>query len=296
MLDKDLITNSEQLESNVEDTTEEELSPAQWRARASRIPADIKESAKQMGRREARYLVNTYYLIQENRKRADSQNSELAKRKETIELVDWLASYSHNQEDHLKALLLGYASVHPETQWAMSIRGISGILASGLLAHIDIERAQTVGSIWRYAGLDPTSVWGKGEVRPWNAKLKVHCWKIGQSFAMVKNHPDDIYGKVMQARKDYETDLNEKLVYADQAVKRLEDNTISKDTDAYIWYSMGMLPPQQLQTRAERYAVKLFLSHYHHVAYEIRFGTPPPKPYILNQEGHTHFVKPPNWD
>ena len=293
MLDKDLIINSEELEEDIVDTTDEILSPAQYRARASRIPKEIRASASLLTRREARYLVNTYYLLQENRLRSNSQRKELVKRGEQVELVDWLATYSKNQEDHLKTMLLAYSSTHPETQWAMSIRGISGILASGLLAHIDIEKAPTVGNIWSFAGLNPEQKWDGG-LRPWNAKLKVHVWKIGQSFAMVKNHDEDIYGHVMEARKEYEQDRNEKLLYVDQAIKGLE--RVNKDTDAFIWYSMGMLPPQQLQTRAERYAVKLFLSHYHHVAYEIRYGTPPPKPYILNQDGHTHFVTPPNWN
>jgi hypothetical protein len=44
-----------------------------------------------------------------------------------------------------------------------------------LLARIDIVKAPTAGHIWRYAGLDPTVRWNKGEKRPWNAGLKVLC-------------------------------------------------------------------------------------------------------------------------
>ena len=58
----------------------------------------------------------------------------------------------------------------------------------------------------------------------------------------------------------------------------------------------NMLPPAHIHARAKRYAVKLFLSHWHHVAYMIEYdGQEPPKPYILNQDGHTHFLAPPNW-
>jgi len=59
---------------------------------------------------------------------------------------------------------------------------------------------------------------------------------------------------------------------------------------------LPMLPPAHIHARARRYAVKLFLSHYHHVAYEVATGQKPPKPYVLDRiPGHTHYVAPPNW-
>ena len=57
-----------------------------------------------------------------------------------------------------------------------------------------------------------------------------------------------------------------------------------------------MLPPAHLHARAKRYAVKLFLSHYHHVAYEVRTGAPPKAPYIVTHDpGHVHHIVPPHW-
>jgi hypothetical protein len=56
-----------------------------------------------------------------------------------------------------------------------------------------------------------------------------------------------------------------------------------------------MLPPARIHRRAVRYAVKLFLAHYHHVAYEVEFGEPPPKPYVIEHLGHVDFIGPPNW-
>ena len=54
-----------------------------------------------------------------------------------------------------------------------------------------------------------------------------------------------------------------------------------------------LLPPGRIHARARRYAVKLFVSHLHHVMYEAEFGTPPPKPYIFTRPEHTHFIAPP---
>jgi transposase len=59
-----------------------------------------------------------------------------------------------------KALDL-YSDEHVPGVWAKSIIGIGPVIAAGLLAHIEIERAPTVGHIWAFAGLDPTRKWGR---------------------------------------------------------------------------------------------------------------------------------------
>ena len=176
----------------------------------------------------------------------------------------------------------------------MGICGIGPVIAAGLLAHIDIERAPTVGHIWNFAGLNPDQEWSKGQKRPWNAKLKTLCWKIGQSFVKVSNNDKDFYGKIYQERKAYESALNEAGEYAEQARAKLEKFKIGKDTESYKWYSEGKLPPAHIQQRAERYAVKLFLSHLHEIWYREHYGTEPPKPFAIAQLEHAHYISPPN--
>lgn len=84
--------------------------------------------------------------------------------------------------------------------------------------------------------------------------------------------------------------------FADQAARSLEEKKFRADTVARQWYEQGKLPPARIHIRAQRYAVKLFLAHWHHVAYEVRYGAPPPKPYIIEHDAaHTHFKAPPNW-
>ena len=137
--------------------------------------------------------------------------------------------------------------------------------------------------------------WGKGEKRPWNARLKVVCWKAGESFVKVQNNDRDIYGTVYAERKALEQARNAEGLFADQAAAMLERKRIGKDTEAYKWYSQGMLPPAHIHARSTRYAVKLFLAHWHHVAYETEYAEEPPKPYVLTQLDHAHYIAPPNW-
>ncbi len=161
--------------------------------------------------------------------------------------------------------------------------------------------------------------------RPWNATLKTLCWKIGESFVKVAARENDLYGGLYLKRKAQEIEANERGDFAGQAKSKLETTKIGKTTEAYLWYAgcltpelaaglrempaekrgaalkqvagkpgsgVPMLPPAHIHARAKRWAVKLFLAHYHHMAYRIEYGCEPPKPYVIEHLGHVHEIKP----
>jgi len=131
-------------------------------------------------------------------------------------------------------------------------------------------------------------------IRPWNSDLKMLCWKIGESFLKFHNHKNDIYGKLYVIRKAYEKSKNEKGEYAAEAAKKLSKcNIVDKDTRAT--YESGKLPDGHIESRAKRYAVKIFLSHYHAVAYELHYNEKPPKPFAISILNHAHEISIPNW-
>jgi hypothetical protein len=136
--------------------------------------------------------------------------------------------------------------------------------------------------------------WKKGQKRPWNARLKRLCWLIGECFVKVSNNPNDFYGHLYRQRKAYETQKNESGEYAEQARLRLEKFRIGRDTEAYKYYSAGLLPPAHIHERAKRWTVKLFLSAYHEVAYFVHYGVLPPLPYPIVHLGHVHYLGVPN--
>ncbi len=260
-----------------------------------KLRRDMREAAGGLGHREARFLVDAYYMLQGNRIEAANQVRALTESEEPHVILAWLFDQQKTLENEIKKSLDSYTDAHEIGLWAKTITGIGPVISAGLSAHIDIEQAPTVGHIWRFAGLDPTVRWGKGEKRPWNASLKVLCWKIGESFVKVHANESDIYGKVYVTRKVQEMEKNEAGDFADQAARALEEKKYGKETEARKAYEKGKLPQARIHARAKRYAVKLFLSHWHHVAYESYFGKEPPKPYIIEHGGHVHFVGPPNW-
>lgn len=261
----------------------------------ARLSKDLRESAALLTKEQARYLVDLYYTMQEDRIRAAHQVRQADKAGEPAAILTWFGDQTRLMEGDVKKALDVYSRAQTPGAWAQSITGIGPVLAAGLLAHIDIERSPTVGHIWSFAGLNPTSTWSKGEKRPWNARLKTLCWKIGESFVKVQNLESDTYGKVYAERKALEIERNLRGDFADQAAASLASKNYGRDTTARASYELGQLPPARIHLRAERYAVKLFLAHYHAVAYESHFGEPPPKPYIIEHGGHTHYIAPPNW-
>lgn len=300
-----------------------------------RLNRDIRNASATLEKREARYLVDMYYQMQGYRIASANQVRSMSADEEPHLTIGFFSEQMSTLEKQVRSVLDAWTSKDPLGQWAKSIVGIGPVIAAGLLAHIDMEKAPTVGHIWRYAGLDPTSEWKKGEKRPWNASLKVVCWKAGESFVKVSGNDKDVYGHLYAARKVSEIERNDSVIVkpegatvteydeygsgrgnfvldgeaistyeiegvwyyggnARHAYDILRKKRIGKDTDAYKAYSVGKLPPAHIHARAKRYAVKLFLAHYHEQGYRLVLGQEPPNPYPMEYLGHTDRIPVPN--
>lgn len=243
---------------------------------------------------EARFLVDSYYATQDYRMQAANQARAASGDEEPHEVITWHFEQMRLHENEIKKVLDAYTDSHPSGMgvWAREIIGIGPVLSAGLIAHIDITKAPTVGHIWRFAGLDPTLTWGKGEKRPWNAKLKTLCWKIGESFVKVSGNPKSQYGKLYRERKDQETERNLRGSFKEQAAQILATKNFRDDTTAKAFYAAGQLPPGHIHARAKRYAVKLFLAHFWEEWYRRANGTEPPLPYPIAHLNHVHRIWP----
>ena len=271
------------------------VAPSEFLKSIQRLTRDLRSASVTLSEREARFLVDAYYAMQRDRIRAAHQNRTLTDNAEPHDVLGWLQAQRDTLEKQIARALDAYSDGQPAGRWARSITGIGPIISAGLIANIDIRQAPTVGHIWRFAGLDPTMKWEKNTKRPWNGSLKRLCFLIGESFVKVSNNENDIYGKVYAARKLYEQAKNAAGDYAGQAAASLAAKRFGDDTQAKKHYLAGQLPPARIHLRAERYATKLFLSHLHAVMFELEFGAPPARPYILDRGGHAHYIAPPNW-
>ena len=261
-----------------------------------RLSRDIKKACANLGEGAARFLVDAYYREQKERITADAIVRQAKEAGEPVEAVEFIAEQHRRNENSIKSMLDTYTSASKLGAWCKSICGIGPVITAGLMAHIDIKKCATAGAIQRFAGLDPTLTWGKGEKRPWNAKLKtLVTFKLGESFVKVQNRDKDVYGHLFAEHKAMLQAKNEAGEFAETAKAILESKKLGKDTEAYKHYSQGKLPPAHIHARARRYAVKIFLSHFFEVAYEIEYGKRPPEPYAIAILCHAHKIEVPNW-
>lgn len=258
----------------------------------TKLTRDLRNAAVQLGPDEARFLVDAYYIMQEDRKRSFNQERSLKKEHEPHEIISWFASQNKHLETQIAKALDAYSASRPEAIWARAQVGIGPIIAAGLLANINLETTTTATKLWRFAGMDPTCIWEKGEKRPWNASLKVLCFKIGESFVKTCNNEQSFYGPIYSERKKLETERNDKGLFKEQAESILKKKVFKKTTEAYKAYITGKLPPAHIHARARRYATKLFLSHYFEIA-ERAIGRKPTTPWIIEHGGHRDYVPPP---
>lgn len=294
------------------------------------LTRDLADSGRTMSDQEARFLVDYFYISQDNRIRFDGQVRAMGETKEPHRLLAWMGDNASKFEKQIERALAKYTDDHPIGRWIKSLHGFGPILAAGFLAHIDIEKAPTAGHIWSYAGFNPESEWLEGQLRPWNADLKKLCYKAGE--VQIKFSGDDkcYYGKIFVERRAFEWDRNFTAYGRDQAIfDQTKKNPYGKTTEAWAWVNgcyrvadikkriqagmsvaaveikslrveagVGdpMLPPSQIHARARRYAMKIFLSHLHEVWYETHFKTRVPNPFVIEHMGHVHRIQVPNYD
>lgn len=217
---------------------------------------DAKDAARLFGSQEARYFVDLYYSIQKTRIRVGNQikatlvaRGEKADKQDTGDEAQTPQAAEPNylfqviygefllMEERAKQALHEYAKGQDKGRWLLAQTGIGPVLAAGIMAHINEERAKNAGSVWRFAGFDPNITWEKGQVRPYNQTLKTLGWKVADSMLKQKGRDACYYGKIYDGRKAYEMFNNVTGKYRRTA----QDNLTRKfgpDSETY-WWNIG---------------------------------------------------------
>lgn len=259
-----------------------------------RAPVDIppisKEVVLQAGKLtnpEARFLVSQYYDMQNMRKRADMQIRHLGD-KVLPTLLQYTADSAAMIEAQLVKGLKNFAESDPVGLWMLAQDGVGPVIAAGMLAHLDIEKAPTAGHFWSFAGLDPTRKWEKGQKRPWNADMKQLCYHLGECAKRISWKEDAFYGRFYLERKKLIEERNATGGYAERA-----KTFFTKSAEWKKVLEESKLPAGNLDRQACNITAKIFLSHLHAVMYWNRYHRAPAKPFAIAVLGHAHEVRIP---
>ena len=263
----------------------------------ARLKRDIKKTAENLSTKEASYLVDCYYQMQEDRMRDNANVREMVAAQTPHSVVSWLADQHTTLEKQLAGALDAYSASHPVGAWARLHHGVGPVISAGLLANIDITKAPTVGHIFSFAGLQPGIEWKKGEKRPFNAQLRsLIAFKLGECFVKVSGKDDAWYGLIYKARKEKEAAINEAGGFARQAKEVVDSGKFQRETSHKTAYNEGKLPPAHLHRRAVRYAAKRFIGDLYVVWHFIELGRLPPLAYPFAHQGHVHAWYPPEYN
>lgn len=226
------------------------------------------------------YLVKEFYQIQKHRIAFGGQIKALKDAKQPHKILAMRFKALHDLEKAIAKDLK--ESVQTEKIWLnylINVKGIAEILASGLIRLIDIEKADHVSSLWKYAGLDVAPD-GLGRSRKkahlvpktyknregktvktqgitFNPLLKSLCWKIGESFIKSNSPYKDFYDQ----RKKLEEGRNKTRKKAD------------------------VLTKMHIHNRALRYMVKRFLCDFW-IAWRTQEKLVVSQPYVVAKLGH----------
>ena len=267
------------------------------------------KAAGKFTREEALALIGMYYALQKVRVAQSNRISAHERGDDTmavsepaptdeLPIVKRLKDETLRIEIQCQRALREFAKASVVGQWAMTQYGVGPVIAAGLLAHINWNTCRWASQIYSFAGINPNAKeWEKGQKRPHNAALKKLLWNLGECFKRVSGKPEAFYGQFYAQRKKLEIANNESGKLAERAKSMLDKANknkwrITKEMRA-CWES-GKLQPCGLDLRAMRYAVKMFLSHFHQIGRAVHFGETV-KPWVLVHGGHGDYIPPPNW-
>lgn len=124
-----------------------------------KLDADLRRAARNMGLREARWVVKTYYTIQDCRTRSANQVRGFLNKDAPNGFVEWSADLFRLGEHNIKRGLDEFTKEFTVSRWMRSLVGVGPVISAGILTNFDVRKAPCAGNFWRFAGLDPTRQW-----------------------------------------------------------------------------------------------------------------------------------------
>jgi hypothetical protein len=219
-----------------------------------------------INKESATALAKAYWEIRE-------QRNALADISSTDETLVYFQNLILELENKMGGSLELFCQDKMITRWALSQIGVGPVTATRLFSYIDIGRSRTPEHLWSYAGLAPNQP-GKQKIT-YNNNLKEVCIDLGKNFVKYSAKENCFYGKLYLEERKRRMQLNEQGEYAELAhdtlsSASLKDKAIQRDKHIYL---SGKLPQERIDAQAQRYAVKIFLAHWHAVAFYEAFGT-----------------------
>ncbi|MBA7706712.1 hypothetical protein ES703_115569 [subsurface metagenome] len=189
-------------------------------------------------------------------------------------------------EDYVDGRVAQLIKSHPAYPWFSKVKGIGKENIGKVVALIDIERADHISSLWKFAGFSvedgiaPKRVKGGGKLE-YNSRLRSMCWRLNSSLLRAKGK---FYNYYLKEKDKYY------LRYESQGVKVVPTTSLPKK-DGKRYEPKAMISEGHVHNQAMRKMIKLFLACLW-LTWREAEGLPVTKPYAIDQLGHNSYIDP----
>ena len=232
------------------------------------------------------FLVKSVLAIEGLRIAVQVRQSHLALRgrkdSETDELLAWLQVVEAYADGRVAALLKS----HPAYPWFSRVKGIGRENIGKVIGLVDIQKADTVSSLWKFAGFAVTN--GKAPKREkgggkldYNSQLRTMCWRLATSLLKSGGCFYDYY---LREKEKY------LLRYRAQGMKIIPAAQLPT-RDGKRYEPEGVISEGHVHNQALRKMIKLFLASLWKVWREAE-GLNVRNPYVIEKLGHEGFITP----
>lgn len=174
---------------------------------------------------------------------------------------------------------------HPAYPWFSQVKGIGKENIAKVVAPVDIEKANTISSLWKFAGFSVEDGEApkrrKGGKLEYNSQLRSMCWRLGSGLLRARG-------------KFYEYYEKEKAKYLEEFKNRgisIVPSSALPMKDGKRYEPEGVKSEGHIHNMALRKMIKLFLACLWLVWREYE-GLSVTKPYVIERLGHNSFIDP----
>lgn len=154
----------------------------------------LRSLTSEVNREEVRFLVDLYYQIQDrritlqNQIRSLEQGFDHKSDNSSYNILKWSLENAQTEEKSLKNTLDAVVTNTPVGDWLKSIVGIGPVFTAGLMANLDIEKANYATHFISYAGLNDNN-------RPWISRAdatKIVNDVLNSSNIITEDHLEEL--------------------------------------------------------------------------------------------------------
>lgn len=254
-------------------------------------------------------LVDATLAIEKVRVRTQVRQSHLKLQGRDDPKTDELLTLLQNTEGVVDGWVATAIKSHPAYGWFSKVKGIGKENIGKVVGQIDIEKADTISALWKFAGYAPDNGHAmkrtKGEKLPYNSQLRSMCWRLGGSLLKASGKFYDYY---LEQKTRYQNRyLNEgyKIIPTPQgnwvcqscgaSWKNKKEITACCENQvivkAFKEEPPGVIYEGHVHNMALRKMIKLFLACLW-LTWREAVKLPVTKPYAIEQLGHSSYIQP----